>query len=81
MQVVLNVRIPKELKERMDRYRVDWKKVITEAIEEKLRQLEAEDALKELERLNEGLPPASAPSWRLIREDRDSMAPSASSVS
>jgi post-segregation antitoxin (ccd killing protein) len=72
VQVVLSIRIPKELKERMERYKIDWKRVITEAIEEKLRQLEAEEALRELDKLNEGIPPAPTPSWRLIREDRDS---------
>ena len=66
------MRVPKELKEKMKRYKVDWKKVIIAAIEEKLRQLEAEEALRELDELNRVLPVAGLPSWRLIREDRDS---------
>lgn len=72
MQVDLSIRVPKELKERMERYKIDWKKVIVDAIEEKLRELEAEEALRELDEMNKELPAAETPSWRLIREDRDS---------
>ena len=46
MQDVLSVRIPKELKEKMKEYsNVDWKKVVIESIEEKIKQLEAEKIL------------------------------------
>ncbi len=41
MQDVLSIRIPKELKEKMKNYPdTNWKEVIIESIEEKIKQLE-----------------------------------------
>ena len=72
MQDVLSVRIPKELKEKMKEYSgVDWKKVVIESIEEKIKQLEAEKILKEIEEMNRELDVSEVPAWKLIREDRD----------
>ena len=72
MQDVLSVRIPKELKEKMKEYsNVDWKKVVIESIEEKIKQLEAEKILKEIEEMNRELEVSEVPAWRLTREDRD----------
>jgi len=72
MQEVLSVRIPKELKEKMKRHsNVDWKKVVIESIEEKIRQLEAEKILKEIEEINRELEVSEVPVWKSIREDRD----------
>ena len=72
MQDVLSVRIPKELKEKMREYsNVDWKRVIIESIEEKIKQLEAEKILKEIEEMNKGLEVSEIPAWKMIREDRD----------
>lgn len=72
MQEVLSIRIPKELKEKMKEYSgVDWKKVVIESIEEKIKQLEAEKILKEIEEMNRELEISEVPTWKLIREDRD----------
>ena len=72
MQDVLSIRIPKELKDRMKRYsNVDWKRVILESIEEKIKQLEAERILKEIEEMNKGLEVSKVPAWKVIRGDRD----------
>ena len=72
MQDVLSVRIPKELKEKMKEYsNVDWKKVVIESIEEKIKQLEAEKILKEIEEMNRELDVSEVPAWKLTREDRD----------
>jgi len=72
MQEVLSIRIPKELKEKMKEYSsVDWKKVVIESIEEKIKQLEAEKILKEIEEMNRELEVSEVPAWKLIREDRD----------
>jgi len=72
MQDVLSIRIPKELKEKMKEYTdVNWKEVILESIEEKIKQLEAEKILKEIEEMNRGLEACEVPAWKLIREDRD----------
>jgi len=72
MQNVLSIRIPKELKEKMKEYsNVDWKKVLIEAIEEKIKQLEAEKLLKEIEEMNKELEVSEVPAWKSVREDRD----------
>ena len=71
MQDVISIRIPKELKERMKSYPINWKDYLIEAIEEKIKQFEAEKVLKEIEKMNEKLEPSKIPSWKLIREDRD----------
>lgn len=71
MQDVISIRIPKELKEKMKSYAINWKDYLIEAIEEKIKQFEAEDILKEIEKMNEKLEPSEIPSWKLIREDRD----------
>jgi len=72
MQEVFSMRIPKELKKKMKEYStVDWKRVVIESIEEKLRQLEAEKVMKEIEDMNRELESSEIPAWKLIREDRD----------
>lgn len=76
MSSVVSVKVRRELKERMLKYRdrVNWPEVIRSFIEEKLRQLEAEDNLAEiLEELRKA-------TWRApkgfavesVREARDS---------
>ena len=50
---------------------VDWKKVLIEAIEEKIKQLEAEKLLKEIEEMNKELEVSEVPAWKSVREDRD----------
>jgi predicted DNA-binding protein len=72
MQEVLSIRIPKHLKEKMRKYKdVDWKRYIIEAIENKIKQLEAEKILKEIEEMNKDLESSKIPAWKIIREDRD----------
>jgi len=72
MQDVLSIRIPKKLKEKMRRYaNIDWKGVILESIEGKIKQLEAEDILREIEEMNKELEVSQIPAWKTIREDRD----------
>ncbi len=72
MQDVLSIRIPKKLKEKMRKYaNIDWKEVILESIEEKIKQLEAEEILREIEEMNKELEVSQIPAWKTIREDRD----------
>ncbi len=69
---VISVRIPKRLREKVRKYRdVNWREVVLEAIESKIRQLETQEILAEIDGLNKGLKVSEAPSWKLIREDRD----------
>ena len=76
MSAVFSVKIKKELKEKMDKYkdRVNWAEEVRRFIEEKLRRLEAESnfefILKQLEMV-EWMVPAGF-STSSVREDRDS---------
>ncbi len=71
MQDVISIRIPKELKKKMKEYDINWKDYLIEAIEDKIKQFEAEKILEELEDMNRELKPSEIPSWKLVREDRD----------
>ena len=71
MSVKLTVRIPRELKERMDRFRhVNWSEVIRKAIEERVREEEIKWALKTMEEISRKARPGR-PSAEVIREFRD----------
>jgi len=71
MQNVLSIRIPKELKEKMNRFDINWKEVLIKAIEERIKKIEAQRILTEIDKINEGLEVSKIPSWKIIREDRD----------
>ncbi len=69
---VISIRIPKRLRKKVRKYGdVNWREVILEAIESKIRQLETQEILAEIDEINKGLKPGKTPSWKLIREDRD----------
>jgi predicted DNA-binding protein len=71
---VVSVRVPKELKERMEAFRgvVNWSEEIRAFIERRVAELEQEKAVEELERLIEKLPPApKGVALKYVREDRD----------
>ncbi|MEM4554095.1 MAG: CopG family transcriptional regulator [Ignisphaera sp.] len=76
MGTVFSVKIRKEVKEKMEKYRdrVNWAEEIRKYIEEILRKLEAQEnfekILKELEKARWGTPKGFAVSS--VREDRDS---------
>ncbi len=76
MSAVVSFKVRREIKEKMDRYRdrVNWAEELRRFVEERIRQLEAEENLKavieELEKI-----PVHAPkgfSTTSVREDRDS---------
>ncbi|MCC6040536.1 MAG: CopG family transcriptional regulator [Thermofilum sp.] len=70
----VSVRVPRELKDRMDAFRgvVNWSEEIRAFIERRVAELEQEKALEELERLIEKLPPAPRGlALKYVREDRD----------
>ncbi len=51
--VTISVRIPKELKEKIDRYGVRISEVVRKALEEEVRRRELEEAAKAAEELGE----------------------------
>jgi Arc/MetJ-type ribon-helix-helix transcriptional regulator len=72
---VISVRIPRELKKKMDSLRgvVNWREEIRRFIERRVREIEQERVIGELEKLIQELPPApKGYAARLVREDRDS---------
>ncbi len=74
LSVVISIRVPKELKEKMDRFRnVNWSEEIRRFIEEKIAQYEAEELLEKIrEHLKDvpELPRGTVTRW--LRSDRES---------
>ena len=75
MSEVLSIRIPRELKKRMEALRgiVDWKREIIEFLEQRVRHYEKIAALEEVRAMLEKhpvLPRGTAEA--MVREDRDS---------
>jgi len=74
MSAVLSIRIPKKLKEEMDKLKdiVDWPKEIRAFIEKKIRVYKRIKVLNEIDRLLEELPPTpKGLATKLVREDRE----------
>ncbi len=75
MSVTVSFRIPRELKERMDRLRgkVNWSEEVRRFLEERIREYEQLEAIRELEEALKTLPQAPrGTALRYVREDRDS---------
>lgn len=75
MSAVLSIRIPKELKEEMEKLkdRVDWRSEIIAFIRERIETYKRIAALEEINRELAELPPSpKGLAARLVREDRDS---------
>ena len=71
MSAKLTVRIPRELKERMERFsHVNWSEVVRRAIEEKVREEEIKWALNTMEEISRKARP-ERPAAEIIREFRD----------
>jgi GTP1/Obg family GTP-binding protein len=71
---VISVRVPRKLKEKMQKYRdkVNWSEEIRKFIENKILETEREDVISRLDELIKQLPaiPKGTAS-RYVREDRD----------
>jgi len=71
LSVKLTIRIPRELKERMDRFsHVNWSEVIRRAIEERVREEEVKWALRVMDEISRKARPVR-PMAEVIREFRD----------
>jgi len=72
---VVSVRVPRELKEKMQKYRdkINWSEEIRRFIENKILEAERENTLSRLEELIKQLPTVPrGMAVRYMREDRDS---------
>jgi predicted DNA-binding protein len=75
LSVTVSFRIPRELKEKMDRLRgyVNWSEEVRRFLERRVRELEQAIAIEELERVIRELPETPrGTAARYVREDRDS---------
>ena len=75
MSVVISVRVPRRLKEEMDRLSsyVNWSEEIRRFLEERVRELRRKHVLEEARRVIERLPEAPrGTAAGYVREDRDS---------
>jgi len=71
MSVKITVRVSRELKERMDRFRyVNWSDVVRRAVEEKVREEEVKWALRVMDEISRKAKPEK-PLAEVIREFRD----------
>ena len=72
--MVISIRIPKKLKEKMDKFKeINWSEEIRKFIEDKITQYEINEVLKRIEEhLNEipELPPGTIIRW--LKSDRES---------
>ena len=74
MSVVFSIRIPRKLKEEMEKLKdlVDWRSEIVAFIEERVRMYKRMKALQEINRMLEELPETPRGlAERVVREDRD----------
>ena len=70
MSSTFTVRIPRELKEKMKRFPVEWSEEVRRFIEEKVKRLELIGVIEEIE-LRAEKRRLRVDSARLIREDRE----------
>ncbi len=67
---VISIRVPRELREKMRRYNVDWAEEIRRFLERRVRSLEALEVLQEIEEAARGRR-VRVDSTLLIRETRE----------
>jgi len=75
LSAIISVRVPKELKEKMNKFknRIKWSKEIREFIEKKIIELMRESVVESANRYIEKLPEIpKGTAVRYVREDRDS---------
>ena len=68
---MVSVRIPKELKERMNRLQEDWPEYLRRMIEYRIKQHERMEASKDIDSIRAKTKEGRYNAARTIREDRD----------
>ncbi len=71
MSVVVSFRIPRELKERLERLGIDWRTEVREFLERRAREEARKRILSEARRLRMTIGKRGVSAAELIREDRD----------
>jgi len=67
----LSIRIRKDLKDKMKKVKIDWRKEIEEFIESKIREIEAKEIIDYISSITANIPASSEPAWKSIREHRE----------
>ena len=73
MSSTVTFKVPKEIKEKMKKYRLNWSKTLRDFLVEKIRELEAEENIKKIREMikkTESVPQGFT--VKSLREDRDS---------
>ncbi len=72
MSVVISIRVPRRLKEEMDKLsdEVSWSEEIRRFIETRIREIKKRRALEKIDRIVESLPASPGASFE-VRRDRD----------
>ena len=69
----LSIRIRKELKEKMEKLKeINWREEIEKFIEAKIREVELRRIVSVIDDALKNVPPSSEPTWKDIRENRES---------
>ncbi|WP_457741871.1 type II toxin-antitoxin system VapB family antitoxin [Thermococcus sp.] len=70
---VISVRVPDELKEKMKKYDINWSEEIRRFIELRVREIDKEKLLDEIDSFLENVPELpKRKATKLVRDDRDS---------
>jgi len=67
----LSIRIRKDLKDKMRKVKIDWRKEIEGFIESKIREIEAKEIIDYISSITASIPASSEPAWKSIREYRE----------
>jgi post-segregation antitoxin (ccd killing protein) len=70
MSEIITVRVPKELREKMKKYKVKWSEVIREAIAEHIKKLELMEAAQVSDEIREKTLLGVYDSMKIIKKDR-----------
>ncbi len=70
MSEIITVRVPKELREKMRKYKVKWSEVIREAISEHIKKLELMEAAQVSDEIREKTLLGVYDSMKIIKKDR-----------
>ncbi len=73
MSAVISVRVPKQLKEKLEKYRVNIAEIVRKRLEEEVERLEVEELRRELEEIRVEIGAKIDPYElaRLVEEDRE----------
>ncbi len=72
MSTTLSIRIRRDLKEKMKKIKIDWRREIEKFIEEKIKEVELKKILSEIDNVLKEIPKSEKPAWLTVREFRES---------